>query len=259
MGTDQIKLDGLNVLLTRPARQSLVLAACIEQAGGKVCQLPLIEIEPVSGEEALAGLKQKILDLDRYDAAIFISTNAAALGIEWIDRYWPQLPDGLEAFAVGPGTARELARLPWPVYHSEKGVTSEDLLALPQLKNIQGKRIALFRGQGGRELLAETLRQRGAEVDYLELYRRRTPDYSASCVDEMLREHRVNVIVVTSSQILEVLLHLLQDRSEFLSLPVIVPSQRVLEQAKQAGFTQVLDASGAGEEAILQALQSLTH
>lgn len=257
METEKTTLKELSVLLTRPAQQSTTLAARIENAGGSVCQLPLIEIEALTDTDAVADLKQKIQNLDRYDTAIFISTNAASLGIEWIDRYWPQLPAGLSAFAVGPGTAKVLARLPWPVYHSDRGVTSEDLLALPQLKHIKGQRIALFRGQGGRELLAETLRQRGAEVDYLELYRRKTPDYSKSSVDELLRQHQVNVIVVTSSQILEVLMHLLSDSAHFLPLPVIVPSQRVLEQAHQSGFTRVLDAGGADDETILQALLDL--
>ncbi|MDT8429086.1 MAG: uroporphyrinogen-III synthase [Pseudomonadales bacterium] len=257
METEKTTLRGLSVLLTRPAQQSMTLTARIEQAGGHVCQLPLIEIEAITDADAVAELKQKILNLDRYDAAIFISTNAANLGLEWIERYWPQLPTGLTAFAVGPGTAKVLARLPWPVYHSARGVTSEDLLALPQLKHIKGQRIALFRGQGGRELLAETLRQRGAEVDYLELYRRQTPDYSSSSVDDLLRQHQVNVIVVTSSQILEVLMHLLSDSADFLTLPVIVPSRRVLEQAHLSGFTRVLDAGGADDDALFEALQHL--
>ncbi len=252
-------LHGMTVLLTRPARQSEGIAAAIEHSGGKVCQLPLIEIEPLHDPEELEIVKQKILNLDRYSKAIFISTNAAEQGLEWIDRYWPQLPTDLEAFAVGPGTAAALRRLSWPVHCSERGVTSEDLLALPPLKQVQGERIALFRGKGGRELLAETLRERGAEVDYLELYRRRTPDYTNDTVNELISQEPVEVIVITSAQILDVLLHLLSDHDEIKTLPVIVPSQRVLEQARSAGFTRVLNAGGASDDAIMAALKQLQN
>jgi uroporphyrinogen-III synthase len=252
-------LDGMTVLLTRPARQSEGIAAAIEHSGGKVCQLPLIEIEPVSDPDEVEIVKQKILNLDRYNKAIFISTNAAEQGLQWIDRYWPQLPADLEAFAVGPGTAAVLRQLSWPVYCSERGVTSEDLLALPPLKQLQGERIALFRGKGGRELLAETLRQRGADVDYLELYRRRTPDYTTDTVDELIHRDPIDAIVVTSAQILDVLLHLLSDDDEIKTLPVIVPSQRVFEQARSAGFTRVFNAGAANDEAVMAALRQLQN
>jgi uroporphyrinogen-III synthase len=252
-------LHGMTVLLTRPARQSEGIAAAIEGSGGKVCQLPLIEIEPLHGSDEIENVKQKILNLDRYSKAIFISTNAAEQGLQWIDQYWPQLPADLEAYAVGPSTADVLRRLPWPVYCSERGVTSEDLLALPQLKHVQGERIALFRGQGGRELLAETLRARGADVDYLEVYRRRTPDYTTGSVDELIRRDPVEAIVVTSSQILDVLLHLLSSPGDIKSLPLIVPSQRVLERARAAGFTRVFNAGGASDDAVLAVLRQLRN
>lgn len=252
-------LHGMTVLLTRPARQSEGIVAAIERSGGKVCQLPLLEIEPLNDPEELEIVKQKILNLDRYSKAIFISTNAAELGLQWIDRYWPQLPADLEAFAVGPGTAAVLRRMSWPVHCSERGVTSEDLLALPPLRQVQGERIALFRGKGGRELLAETLRERGAEVDYLELYHRRTPDYTNDAADELISRDPVEAIVITSAQILDVLVHLFSDNAEVKTLPVIVPSQRVLEQARNAGFTRVFNAGGANDDAIMAALRQLQN
>jgi uroporphyrinogen-III synthase len=145
------------------------------------------------------------------------------------------------------------------VYCSERGVTSEDLLALAPLEQVRGERIALFRGKGGRELLAETLRQRGAEVDYLELYSRRTPDYTTDIVDELIRRDPIDAIVVTSAQILDVLLHLLNDNDEIKTLSVIVPSQRLLEQARSAGFTRVLNAGAANDEAVMTALRQLQN
>lgn len=248
-------LSGITVLLTRPAEQSAALASALRNAGASVCELPLIEIEEVTDQESCDKIKSLILNLDHYAAAIFVSTNAARFGMQWIDRYWPQLPTGLSAYAVGPGTAEVLRGFDWPVYCPDKGVTSEDLLALPGLKHVEGQRIALFRGVGGRELLAETLRARGAKVDYLELYRRHTPDYSTDLMAGLIRDYHINAVVVSSAQILEVLLHALhQDASLMKTIPVIVPSERVRQKALDAGLNIVINAGGVDESSVIASL-----
>lgn len=257
MSAKESKLQGLGVWLTRPAHQSQSMARVIEAHGGRACRLPLLEIEPLEDEASVRAIKRAIMDLDQYDAAIFISSNAARLGMQWIDRYWPQLPRDLEAFAIGPGTAGVLRGFAWPVHMPDTGVTSEDLLAMPQLQAIGERRIALFRGQGGRELLASTLRARGARVDYLELYRRRSVEYAPGRIGEALEQENVAAVVVTSAQILEALLPLARtggpgDRLRGLAL--IVPSERVRERALEAGFGRVYNAGGAGDEAVMQCL-----
>ncbi len=252
-------LAGLSVLLTRPAGQADKLAAAIQGLGGQVTHLPLLAIEPITERVAVERLKTSIMALDNYDAAIFISTNAATLGLEWIESYWPQLPVGLEAYAVGPGTAEILRQLPWPVHCSDSGVTSEHLLALPGLQDVAGKRIALFRGQGGRELLAETLRERGARVDYLEIYQRRVPEYSRAVVLKMIEDNAIDTVIATSQQILDSFIALLSVdgdlRRKMRGFRVVVPSQRVREFALAAGFKHVIDASGADDKAVLTSLE----
>ncbi|MEX0740034.1 MAG: uroporphyrinogen-III synthase [Pseudohongiella sp.] len=256
--SEQARLGGLNVLLTRPQLQSAGLVAAISAQGGRVCELPLIEIAAVTDRDACEVIKNRILSLDQYHAAIFISTNAARIGLEWIDAWWPQLPTGLSAYAVGPGTARALLVMDWPVLYSDKGVTSEHLLALPGLQDINGRRIALFRGVGGRELIAETLRSRGATVDYLELYHRHTPDYGSDMVLNMIRREQINVIVITSAQILDVLLHALHnDTSAIASIPVLVPSERIRQYALSVGLTRVSNAGAADDETVLEALAGI--
>lgn len=256
--SDQVQLTGLNVLLTRPQLQSASLVKAIKGKGGRVCEVPLIQIEAVTDAEACEVIKNRILSLDQYHAAIFISTNAARLGLEWIDAWWPQVPAGLSAYAVGPGTARALQVLDWPVFCSDKGVTSEDLLALPGLQDIDGQRIALFRGVGGRELIAETLRERGATVDYIELYHRRTSDYGSDMLLRLIRQEHINAIVVTSAQILDVLLHFLQNEPTVItSIPVLVPSERIRQYALDAGLVRVINAGGADDETLLQVLATI--
>ena len=269
----QNPLQGVNVLLTRPALQSLKLIKRIESLGGTVLNLPLLEIDPILDKPSIERVKTKIMGLDQYDVALFISTNAASLGMDWIGQYWPQLPVGLHAYAVGPSTAEILQQFPWPVHYSSSGVTSEHLLELPGLQDISGKRVALFRGQGGRELLAETLRERGARVDYIELYQRRVPIYDREETLAQIRISHINIAVLTSMQILESFLRLLglriassdavqesQDKEDaallslLKSLCIVVPSQRLQVVAKAAGFSRVIQANGADDESVLVSL-----
>jgi uroporphyrinogen-III synthase len=259
------------VLLTRPADQALGLAAGIRAQGGVAIALPLLNIVPVQAAEDTQRIRALVMDLDQYEIAIFISTNAAALGLEWIQNFWPQLPVGLQACAVGPGTAAVLRQLPWPVHCATTGVTSEDLLALPVLQQVDGKRIALFRGKGGRELLAETLRERGARVDYVELYTREAPAHTPAQARQLLQEHGINCVVLTSQQIFDTFNTLLRQsvaaldvsqdkaRSPLLGLPqnltLIVPSARVEDIARRSGYPRVLNAGGADDQAVLACLR----
>lgn len=266
-----LPLQQCRVLLTRPAGQAERLAQAIAAQGGHTLTLPLLSIEPVQERDDIERVKSRILALDTCDIAIFISTNAAHLGLEWIENYWPQLPVGLEAYAVGPGTAAILRQQPWPVHCADTGVTSEDLLALPGLQQVRGRRIALFRGKGGRELLAETLRERGAQVDYIELYTRQVPPHTRADVLAALQEQRINCVVLTSLQIFESFLSLLKGSDPALDLPqdkaanpllglqqtltLIVPSARVEQNARRAGFAHVLNAGGADDLTVLACLR----
>jgi len=253
-------LSGRSIVLTRPADRLAGISQRIRAAGGNAVCLPLITIEPVTDPADIQRAKALVLELDRCDMVIFVSTNAADLGMEWIDRYWPQLPQGLEAFTVGPGTAEVLSRWPWPVFYPAQGVTSEALLSLPELQSVEDKRVLLFRGKGGRELIAGTLRDRGATVEVVELYTRTAVDYSADELKASLIDETPDALVVTSAQILETFsnaLQLLPDSSTVKTLPLLVPSDRVAALAREQGFSLVINAGGAGDEEIMQCLIAL--
>lgn len=263
---DDRALQGARVLLTRPASQAQGVAAKIEAAGGVVMHLPLLEIDPVTDAVDVQRIKEQVMALDRYDIALFVSTNAARIGLEWIRQYWPQLPAGLSAYTVGPGTAAILREETWPVHCPDDGITSEHLLVLPGLQEVQGKRVALFRGQGGREVLAHTLRERGAMVDYIEIYQRRVPHYVRADVLQQMQSMDINVAVLTSQQIVEAFIDLLDVQQArqgggdavlltlLQTLRLIVPSQRVADVAVSAGFAHVMDAGGADDDTVVRSL-----
>jgi uroporphyrinogen-III synthase len=252
-------LSGLTVLITRPSNQVESLRRAIESGGAKVLSLPLIEIRALNDAQAIQDLKDKVLQLDCYQSLIFVSNNAVSFGGEVINNYWPQFPLKVDVIAVGPTTAEAASeRFACEVIQPTSGMTSEDILRLPQLQDVSEKKIGIVRGQGGRELLADTLRERGAIVDYLEAYSRTPIDYTSADFCNKLLEAGVNVLTVSSGESLDRLTHLLVDnRKKLQQLNLLVPSQRVGRQAENAGYQQVHSASGADPLSFVSALGEL--
>lgn len=230
-------LSGKTILLTRPAGQSRKLEQLIRAAGGEPVAFPAIEIKPPADA---ARLNELLARLDRFDLAIFVSPTAVARAWEYIAaaRGWPE---NLKTAAVGQGSVRAL---------SERGLQnviapadqsgSEALLALPALREVAGKRIVIFRGQGGRELLAQTLAQRGAVVEYAECYRRVRPEAD---IAPLLRQHgkrKFAAMVLTSRESLVNLRDMLGATwAEFKSVPVFVPHARIADAARDQGMETV--------------------
>lgn len=241
------------VLLTRPAEESALLAASLSDVGIFSSSLPLLEIEalPVTPEQQAVWA-----DLGRYCAVIVVSKPAARLGVQRLDRHWPRLP----WFSVGAATAQVLADQGLDVHYPPSGDDSEALLALPALREAVARtdaRVLILRGEGGRELLAERLREQGASVDYLELYRRFLPAYDPGVLMQRIQLERLNGLVVSSGQ---GFLHLQalagSDWPQVARLPLFVPSPRVYEMARAAGAEKVVDCRGASAAALLVALRS---
>ncbi|PCI75909.1 MAG: hypothetical protein COB20_11860 [SAR86 cluster bacterium] len=252
-------LSGLTVLITRPSNQADSMQRAIESDGAKALSLPLIEIKALADAQAIQDLKDKILQLDSYQSLIFVSNNAVSFGGEVINNFWPQFPIGVDVIAVGPTTAEAAReRLACEVIQPSSGMTSEDILRLSALSDVSGRKVGIVRGQGGRELLADTLRERGAIVDYLEAYSRTPVDYTSADFCNRLQKAGVNVLTVSSGESLDRLTHLLADNRKMLQqLKLIVPSERVGRQAEKAGYQQVHNASGADPLSFVSALGEL--
>lgn len=247
-------MNGWRVLLTRPAEESKALAASLSDAGIFSSSLPLLDIEPLP---VTPDQQAVFRDLGRYCAVIVVSKPAARLALKQLNQVWPGLP----WFSVGAATAQVLTDHGLNVHYPQTGDDSEALLQLPALGEAiaarPGARVLILRGEGGRELLAERLREQGASVDYLELYRRFLPAYDAGVLMQRIRLERLNGLVVSSGQ---GFLHLQAlagtDWPEVAQLPLFVPSPRVAEMARAAGAEKVVDCRGASAAALLVALRS---
>ncbi|MHA6494857.1 uroporphyrinogen-III synthase [Pseudomonas borbori] len=246
------------LLLTRPEQECQVLATTLAEQGIASSSLPLLMIEPLA---ETAEQRATILELDRYCAVIAVSKPAARLGIELLDRYWPQPLAEQPWFSVGAATAELLRDYGLSVYFPADGDDSEALLALPELRDaLQAAlvpRVLILRGDGGRELLAERLREQGVQVDYLALYRRALPEYPAGELTRRIQAERLNGLVVSSGQGFNHMLQLAgNDWPTLARLPLFVPSPRVAQLALAAGAKHVVDCRGASAAALLAALQT---
>ena len=242
-------LAGRTIVVTRPLAQAAPLAEAIVAAGGTPLIFPLLEISPAVDPQPLAEAAERLGD---YALAVFISPNAAdhALPVLLARQAWPE---SLIPAAVGQGTVKVLAErgIHGCIVPTER-FDSEALLELPELaaERIKGKRIAIFRGDGGRELLAETLRERGAIVDCITCYRRSGPSTGVALLMVAWRAGRLDALTVSSSEGLRYLVDLLdgEGRAFLQKTPLFVPHARIAENARALGLSNILltDAADAG-------------
>jgi uroporphyrinogen-III synthase len=244
-------LAGLSVLVTRPEQQSEGLCDLIQAAHGRPVRFPTIEIlGPADKHAARAELGAA----SHADVLVFVSANAVQYAFPMLPE---QLPLDIDIAAVGNATARALSGSGLDPTLVPKRMDSEGLLALPELQEVAGKTIYILRGNGGRELLSETLRERGAQVRQVEVYRRELPQRHAAAAN-LVRgwEHLVQVVIATSNAIVDNLYTLLGDEgAEYLRrTPIIVVSQRMAEHVIERGCEHVHVANSATDADLLTAL-----
>jgi uroporphyrinogen-III synthase len=248
-------LAGRGIVVTRPALQATSLAEMIQSAGGRPILFPVLEILDTAD---LAPLIDAVDRLDRFDLAIFISPNAVLRAMNQVAarRSWPA---GLRAAAVGKGSVKELKRFGiTEVLVPTRSFDSEGLLALPELQQIDGWRVVIFRGDGGRELLGDTLARRGAEVEYVECYRRARPRADAAPLLRAWARNEVDAVTVTSSEGLRNLFEMLGKlgQSWFLRTPLLAPHPRIAAVARELGCRHVVETA-PGDEGLMDALLQL--
>ena len=245
----------MRMLVTRPAAQSSSLCALLETAGCEAIRLPTIEILDPVDRYALEAVSE---ELDSYDLVVFVSVNAVQKGVEFVldRREWPG-----ETRIATVGARSAAALLPYGLasdYVPAHQFNSEALLALDELQDMTGQRVAIFRGNGGREYLHDTLVERGAEVDYVEVYRRACPAVDAAAMLKLLRPGYLDFITVTSNETLQNLFDMAGTAGQPLlrELPLVVVSPRQSQLARQLGFKrEPLLAANASDAAIVAAVQ----
>lgn len=248
----QAPLAGLGILVTRPAHQAEHLANLIRQAGAEPILFPALEIVDLPDLQPLQKLIER---LDEYDLAIFISPNAVNKAMNLI-RAKGHLPVKLRIAAIGKGSAKVLTLFGVKsVITPQQSFDSEALLDMPALRDVTDQRIVIFRGDGGRELLGDTLTTRGAQVEYAECYRRQKPQADNGKLLYLWARNELHAITVTSSEVLRNLYDLVGKLGQqwLKKTPVFVPHIRIAQAAQELGLKQVI-VTEAGDENMLASI-----
>lgn len=223
-------LSGLGVLVTRPAHQAQALCELLRQAGASVNRLPLLAIEPAADEAAVTARLRQARGWDHW---IFTSANAARQAARLDAGPWPSLAAAGAATAIALAEAGHAGALVPAALDGAAGLLADPRFAAPA-----GKYILIVTGDNTLAELADGLRARGARVEVLPVYRRVPVAHAPQAVAEMIAASQA--AIVSSG---EALAHLLQltpadARSRLLALQLALPSPRMIEKAREAGFTQ---------------------
>lgn len=241
-----------NVLVTRPRHQAERLCYLIEQQGWNAIRLPTLEIVAVKKEE----IKQQLKTINKYQWLIFISANAVNFAIKAnngkIDCF-----NNSSIAAVGNATGKALTVAGLSAELIPKtSFNTEGLLATKEMHDVKGKSCLIIRGEGGRESLADGLRDRGAKIDYLEVYRRIQPQVINLTGISMLQQGKINAITISSGESLSNLLTMIGKKIHYklISVPLIVISHRIKILAEQIGFKHISVTEKTGDAAMIETL-----
>jgi uroporphyrinogen-III synthase len=236
----------MKVLLTRPEGRNQQMVDALNQLGIGYHLCPLLEITPSNTPPKTSFFSA--------DKLVFISANAVQFAARYLDNIFPQ---DCDYFAVGEATQIALAEYKISSQCAPKSQQdSEGLLSLSPLQNVEWQKITIVRGEGGRETLAQTLSERGAKVDYWQVYQRSMPALEPKSVCQQWQDLAIDTLVITSGEALANLMELVPKElfAWLRSCHMIVPSHRVQLLAISQGFHRVSNANGASTQAILSAL-----
>lgn len=247
-------LKNLKVLVTRPKQQTELLCQGIRERGGIAIAFPTIEIVEVL---QVGNLKTRLKDYLDCEIAVFTSANAVEVLFHYLKVCSYSFPVTIQCAAVGEATARKLQEKHVKSIFPSKTFNSEALLEIPLLKDVAGKKISLFRGEGGRKILAQELKKRGGLVNEVVVYKREQPHINILEWLPTLRE--IDVIVVTSSEGLHNFAEMTDaiDNEWIKDKQLLVISPRIKTVAEKMGFTkEPLLATEASDHAIISCLES---
>lgn len=236
-------------LVVRRAAQANQLVQMLRQLGHAPLCCPLLETRPGCD---LPHLGEMLREADLVIAVSMHAVHFAHYFLLQTGQTWPHI----DYFAVGQASADAFA---------EAGIQalcpadprSEGLLALPALQGVSGRRVLILRGNDGRDLIARTLASRGALVHYCATYERHYPDLDGDALIRHWQAAGLDSLLITSGELLQRLLALVPGPQHpwLYDRLLVVPSPRVAEMAEGAGFTRIVIAQGASNQALVAALE----
>jgi uroporphyrinogen-III synthase len=265
-------MSNKTIVITRPIGQARQLSEALQatlvdsgftkEASPQIISLPLLTIAP-KGDDVLLG--QITTALKTADLAIFVSPNAIECTMRLLEQSWQGFSD--KPLPVGVMGGSSMAALknhgigvegnPTKVILPQNNTQwdSEGLWAeLQKLKwDWSNKNILIFKGEGGRDWLAETLKQAGAQVAAFSVYARVPLDLNSPVWNEIHEmDFAKSLWLLTSS---EAVRYLGQAKLPLDLATAICPHHNIADAAEQIGFGEVFTCE-PGDESLIAASQA---
>jgi uroporphyrinogen-III synthase len=256
-----------SVIVTRPAPDAQRWVDQLQQRGISAEALPLIDIASVAD---VSAARKAWAHLEKYAAVMFVSGNAVEhFFTARRSRAEPTVPDlasfkSVRFMAPGPGTALLLAAQGVPAAQIDTPAAdaaqfdSEALWQVIGQRDWAGQRVLIVRGQSGtsdaaatgREWLARQLENAGAAVDFVVVYERRAPRFTAAQLQRIAASQSDgSVWLFSSSEALAHLPHLPQG-SDWSQAKAIATHSRIAHAAQAAGWGVVIESRPALDDIV---------
>lgn len=209
--TDTKPMFGTKVLVTRSRAQASKLTASLEVLGADVWEVPAIEIQDPS--DGFAEIDEAIKRIREYKWLIFTSVNG-------VDNFFERMSEArldgralanAKVCAIGSATADELEA--WGIIADvvpEKFV-AEGVIEALQGEIAKGDRVLIPRAKEAREVLPDTLREMGAEVDVVTAYETVKAKVDPEPLKQALSAGDIDIVTFTSSSTVKNLLEIIGD------------------------------------------------
>lgn len=228
-------LNGLKILNTRPQPQGAEFSRLISACGGHPVDLPALEIIPTT------QWFDALPDLANVHQVLFVSANAVTYFFNHLKKHHLSLPNSITSIAIGSGTKKVMQDYGLHSILMPERPDSESLLNLASLQQVVQKTVLYIKGEGGRPLIASTLKKRKADLVILDVYKRVIPQHSPSYVNALWQDDAVDIILFTSEQAIHNLWALFGKKAHswLIQKPCVVISERLARAAAQKGMQHV--------------------
>ena len=194
-------LFGKTIMVTREKEASSEFGELLASCGARTIELPTIKIKPIRNTKEQQFSVQNLGD---YDFLVFTSVNGVSNYFEVLASHGKDSRDlkGKKIIAIGEKTSEELLKYNLTADYMPAVYTAEGIISLAEKLNLDGKKILIPRALVARELLPETLRAMGAEVEVLCVYETLVPDYTKEELDLMkmrFSDAEIDLVTFTSS------------------------------------------------------------
>lgn len=251
-------------IVTRPQKQALDFAERLKSAGRDAIVFPLLDIAPLRDT---AALRDALNRLKTFSLVAFVSPNAIDATFAHVADWPPEVPLAV----MGEGSLQALARhgvmadryqITRP--HDRRRSDSQTLLEALDLDQLRSGKVLILRGETGRELLADALREAGAQVEQVAAYRRSAVELTLTRAAELSGLLDADSCwIITSSEALHILMRLVAQVDpqggvvKIQRKVLYAPHPRIVEVARSLGF-RTIRLTDAGDDGLFSALQSAT-